>query len=696
MRAAGVVDLVASRTNVDCRHKENHNEYFDRLDDIYGVDEVDRERLNTLATRETLASSATLSETEKREVEEICNRILDTGAAEADETKRTRVIASDASGSSGSGTKDSIESFAADRSKSTSPRSGAEPIITSSLSSQLREVGGKVRQDIRNIVSRTDLMYLVPLIACGVFVFFYRLGDVPLQTWDEGFYANLARHMIQDGYWVVPHMYYTIGFNDATLDAWLRLPPLGVWLQALSMLVFGINEFAVRLPSAAASLLTGVVIYFIGRSSFSRRSGFFASLVYLTTPWVHSGFNAGRDGGLDALLVLFGTLFVYTAWLAVKRNDFRWFYPMGVFAGLAVLTKGFGAGVFLLVVLPIALFNQRVFVTKEFARSVGVTVLLILPWPIYIYSQYGEIFIREAFVRYILDRAAGNEFGATTNAVFPFMDYPYIKSILFDPSMLHPWVFVLLFIIPVFVYRRVVAEARSGFDAEMLVWWTLVSFVLFVFIGEKQWYIMPMYVPAALLVGYAINAAIDGRRAEIVSLAAGIAIVLTISPAFSLGVKPGVAFDGSVILSIGTVAATWALPVRRGLTARLTPRMNAILSRIAPLVVAVVLIAALVGVPSATGGNAGQQALAVELDEHAPPDAVVFIEARMNRPFHTFSFYAQRPLDSGTASELAASGSQYAVLRSESLADIEPGVTVLMNATLAENQEVSLVYVEDR
>jgi hypothetical protein len=230
----------------------------------------------------------------------------------------------------------------------------------------------------------------------------------------------------------------------------------------------------------------------------------------------------------------------------------------------------------------------------------------------------------------------------------------------------------------------------------MLIWWTLVSFGLFVFIGEKPWYIMPMYVPAAVLVGHTIDAAINGRRAEMVCLAAGIANVLALSPTFSLEVESGLAFVRSLVIALGTVAATWAVPLRRGLSVRLTPKIYHVLSLIIPSLVACVLIAAVVGVPPAAGGNTGQQALAVELDEHAPPDTIVFIEARMNRVFHTFSFYAQRPLDSGAASELSTSSAQYAVLRSESLTNIEPKVSVIMNETLTGNQEVSLVRVEER
>src|SRR5438552_3914344 len=71
--------------------------------------------------------------------------------------------------------------------------------------------------------------------------------DQPLFAPDEGRYGTVSMHMEQGGSWIVP-------MRDA--QPHLTKPPLTYWLQALSLLAFGHNEFALRLPSLVAASLT--------------------------------------------------------------------------------------------------------------------------------------------------------------------------------------------------------------------------------------------------------------------------------------------------------------------------------------------------------------------------------------------------------------------------------------------------------
>jgi 4-amino-4-deoxy-L-arabinose transferase-like glycosyltransferase len=556
----------------------------------------------------------------------------------------------------------------------------------------VQDVSG-VRQYLEQSFTRTDAVYLLPLLACGVFTFFYGLGNFPLSTWDEGFYANLARHMVQDGYWVVPHMYYRIGLRPSSFEPWLRLPPLGIWLQAISMLIFGVNEFAVRLPSAAAGVLTVVVVYLVGRDIESRRAGFVASVVYLTTPHLYA-FNGARDGALDSLLVLFGSLFVFTTWLAVSRNEPRWLYPMGLFAGLAVLTKGFGAGVFLIVVLPLVFFAQQVFLSKEMGYAVGLTGLLTLPWPAYIYSRYGDVFIQEFFVRYVFSRAAGEAFGANTNTLFSFMEYPYITELLFSPELFHPWSFILVIGIPVYAYQRFTTEDLSSvLKAGFLVWWIIAAFGLFVFIGNKVWYILPMYVPAAVLIGGIVDEAIEGGIIEGLVVVLGAGLLLVVSPAYSLTTTPEELVAPGIVFTVSVVLVVWAAPIRDRLDRSLPELTFSTFSSLVPLVVALILVGSFVGVPQAAA-ESPQQALAEELNQQSPESELVFIESEMQVAFHTFSFYAQRPLESGPITELESSRAQYAVLTEKSLSEVDVDTRIILNRTITGGQQVSLVEVE--
>src|SRR6266542_3370211 len=79
------------------------------------------------------------------------------------------------------------------------------------------------------------------LLLLTLFTFFVLLGSRSLNEPDEGRYAEIAREMIELGDWLVPHFWYVPHLDK---------PPLTYWFVALSLSVFGQNEWAVRLPLA--------------------------------------------------------------------------------------------------------------------------------------------------------------------------------------------------------------------------------------------------------------------------------------------------------------------------------------------------------------------------------------------------------------------------------------------------------------
>src|SRR4051812_29206889 len=71
---------------------------------------------------------------------------------------------------------------------------------------------------------------------------------VPLTDTTEARYGEIARKMLETGDWITPQHDYGVPF-------WAK-PPLSTWLSAGSMKLFGVNEFAARLPS----LLLGIAM----------------------------------------------------------------------------------------------------------------------------------------------------------------------------------------------------------------------------------------------------------------------------------------------------------------------------------------------------------------------------------------------------------------------------------------------------
>lgn len=187
--------------------------------------------------------------------------------------------------------------------------------------------------------SRLQNPWVVALLAVVFFVPF--LGKVHLFDWDEINFAESAREMLLTG----NYLRVQIDFKPF----WEK-PPLFIWLQALSMKVFGINEFAARFPNAVVGVLTLLSFFFVGKRFHNSSFGFLWALAYLGSVTPHLYFKTGI---IDPWFNFF--MFWSVAHLTpfssppqkrgditpspVDRVEVRFFWA-GVFAGLAVWTKG--------------------------------------------------------------------------------------------------------------------------------------------------------------------------------------------------------------------------------------------------------------------------------------------------------------------------------------------------------------------
>ena len=147
-------------------------------------------------------------------------------------------------------------------------------------------------------------------------------GSRGLNEPDEGRYAEIAREMTVDGDWLLPHM------NG---NPHLQKPPLIYWFTALSLSVFGHDEWAVRLPSTGGAVGVVILIFLLARRLFDDRNRAVAAPLILTTL---GGFFAGSRLLTPDMVMTFWIVAAITA--AVFRRPW-WFF---VCMGLGFLTKG--------------------------------------------------------------------------------------------------------------------------------------------------------------------------------------------------------------------------------------------------------------------------------------------------------------------------------------------------------------------
>ena len=166
-------------------------------------------------------------------------------------------------------------------------------------------------------------------IAAAAFLLFVPfLGAVHLFDWDEINFAECAREIL------VTHDYFSVKIN---FQPFWEKPPVFIWMQALSMSVFGINEFAARLPNAICGIITLLVLFNIGRKLVDERFGLIWVLAYAGSLLPHFYFKSGI---IDPWFNLFIFCGFYYFILFTNNKNTRLLILSALFIGLSVLTKG--------------------------------------------------------------------------------------------------------------------------------------------------------------------------------------------------------------------------------------------------------------------------------------------------------------------------------------------------------------------
>ena len=203
---------------------------------------------------------------------------------------------------------------------------------------------------IRNISIETRFRVLIILI--GLLLFLPFNGLVHLFDWDEINFAESAREMITTG------DYSTVSINF--IPFWEK-PPLFIWMQVLSMKLFGINEFAARFPNTICGVLTLLSLFEIGKILRNYKFGLLWALAFGTSvlPFLYF-----KSGIIDPWFNLFIFTALYFAFRHIiqRESNQKGFSNVILSAGilgLAVLTKGPVAILLFGVTISIYILIQR-------------------------------------------------------------------------------------------------------------------------------------------------------------------------------------------------------------------------------------------------------------------------------------------------------------------------------------------------
>ncbi|MFQ5808034.1 MAG: ArnT family glycosyltransferase [Armatimonadota bacterium] len=334
------------------------------------------------------------------------------------------------------------------------------------------------------------LVCLLVLVAAGLF--FFRLGGDSIRSINEGFYAEGAREMLESGDWITPRFNYELRFQK---------PPLTYWLIAVCYKLIGVRELAARLPSATLAALSLLVTYGVGKAFFDKRVALLGSLALGTgLGHIHTAQSAtpGIIFSFFIWLSLLGFVRAYTA----PQAGTRWLLVAYGAAGLAVLAKGPGG-----IVLPalagllFLLVNRNLRALKRLGLWWGIPLAVVIPaaWYVAVYQLHGSEPIRLLLLEENIQRYTS--FAQKRGPLW----YTSVWPVEF-----FPWA---LLVVPAALYA-LLPSGRGGAGGTGLrfCWAALIGWFVFFSVARDKGghYIMPLHMPAALVVAHMFARLSDG------------------------------------------------------------------------------------------------------------------------------------------------------------------------------------------
>jgi 4-amino-4-deoxy-L-arabinose transferase-like glycosyltransferase len=387
---------------------------------------------------------------------------------------------------------------------------------------------------------------LLALIAFAAVLYFFGLGRLALLGPDEPRYAEVAREMFASNDYVSPRLGGCL---------WFEKPALLYWLSATSYHLFGVNEFAARVPSALAAIGMAAFLVFALQRIAPERVAITAALVLVTSGLFIAYARVAIPDMALTVAVSIAILAGFLATVAGEQTRLRYWALCFAAMGVAVLAKGL-VGIALVVgILAIYFAAMREWRFIRWREAlIGAVVFLIVAgtWYAPVTIKHGWEFIHEFFIRHHLQRYVSNTFGHPQ---------PFYFFFVIAIAGVAPWAF---FLIPALARLRLLKPRASKPDALLtLAWiWTAVPLAFFSFSGSKlPGYILPVFPALAIIIGTEVARFINGERGRLLKAAAWMTALLLVG----IGVGFAVYLKREAISASGWQAIFYGLPLAMAL-----------------------------------------------------------------------------------------------------------------------------------
>jgi 4-amino-4-deoxy-L-arabinose transferase-like glycosyltransferase len=338
---------------------------------------------------------------------------------------------------------------------------------------------------------------VIAVILLWAVIYIPGLFSPPLLDDADSVHAEAAREILVRNDWVTLH---------ANGIRYLEKAPLLYWSMAASFKLFGVSEWAARLPLTLGILALLLVCYALGKRAYSAEAGLYAAVIMATGfgPYIFTRILI--PDLLVALWLALGFLF-FLRTLDHERPSRLECWGLAASAALNVLTKGLIGLVFPAVIIAgyLALTSNLKHLLKlRLLSSSAVFLLIAAPWHILAGIRnpgagaargfFWFYFINEHFLRYLNKRVP--------------RDYDTVPLLVFwglALAWLLPWsAFIIQAVAQAIRRLRSYANSKEGHQAAgtlLFAVWAVVIVGFFSFSTRQEYYTVPALPALALLIG---------------------------------------------------------------------------------------------------------------------------------------------------------------------------------------------------
>ncbi len=322
---------------------------------------------------------------------------------------------------------------------------------------------------------------------------FGHLSELPIQTWDESRLAVNAFEMYKNHNWLVTHFMWEP-------DMWNTKPPLLIWLQVASLNVFGVNELAIRIPSALAAVVTCLFMYGFLLKKFNNMLLAIAAPAILIVAEGYTRLHGIRTGDYDALLTMFTTIFMLNFYVYLKEVKPGRLLITIIVLALACLTKGIPALMFGPAMLAMAVYHKKlkqIFTSWEFYTGLIIFILLV-PGYYLLREHYNPGYLSAVFKNEL-----GGRFFTALEDHRESWEFYFTKIYFLDATC--------LLLAGLGMNMAFYAKDKNIRDLSAYLAIAVISFLVIISFAETKldWYTIPVYPLMSILAAIAINTMVD-------------------------------------------------------------------------------------------------------------------------------------------------------------------------------------------